>query len=209
MILEAIVTTQDSQGVLNIAPMGPRVDDDGGMRTFLLRPFQTSTTFHNLVATREGVLHVTDDALLLARAAIGEPLAPPRRPAEVVRGQVLTGACHYFEFRVQAIDDREPRASITAVTVAEGFLRPFFGWNRARHAVLEAAILATRVNILPDLEINAQLHQWELLVHKTGGADEHTAFDLLRRHIASAIAARDTAPTTAPTTAVSRIESAP
>ena len=36
-----------------------------------------------------------------------------------------------------------------AETVAEGRRRDFFGLNRAKHAVVEAAILATRVPLLP------------------------------------------------------------
>lgn len=183
MILEGIVTTQNAEGTLNIAPMGPCVDS--GMQRFILRPFQSSTTFRNLSAIPEGVLHVTDDALMLARAAIGLELDPPRRPADVVRGQILTSACRYYEFRVLRIDDVDERASIEAETVAHGDLRPFFGWNRAKHAVLEAAILATRVGILPQAEIRAQIERLQPWVNKTGGPDEHAAFALLLEHTAS------------------------
>ena len=69
MILEGIVTTLGPEGLLNVAPMGPQVDD--AMRRFVLRPYRTSTTYRNLKARGEGVLHVTDDVLLLARSAVG------------------------------------------------------------------------------------------------------------------------------------------
>src|SRR5262245_5476469 len=99
MILEGIVTTLAPDGAANIAPMGPRVE--AAMQRFLLRPFNTSQTYRNLKAHGEGVLHVTDDVLLLARAALGrvEP-PPPMVPAEKVRGQMLADACRYYEFRV-------------------------------------------------------------------------------------------------------------
>src|ERR1051326_177223 len=104
MILEGIVTTICPTGDVNIAPMGPRVDAD--MRRFWLRPFNTSTTYHNLRAHGEGVLHVTDDVLLLARAAIGRlTQLPPLMPAHAVRGWVLRDACRAYEFRVLNIDD--------------------------------------------------------------------------------------------------------
>ena len=74
MILEGIVTTLSPEGAVHIAPMGPHVD--AGMEHFLLRPFPTSQTYQNLVKHGEGVLHVTDDVLLLARAALG-PVEPP------------------------------------------------------------------------------------------------------------------------------------
>ena len=77
MILEGIVTTVSPDGRGQHRP-------DGAARRcrtcerFLLRPFPTSQTYRNLKAHGEGVLHVTDDVLLLARAALGpvEPLPP-------------------------------------------------------------------------------------------------------------------------------------
>src|SRR5262245_36307346 len=63
VILEGIVTTLNRDGVLNIAPMGPQVDADSSMARFILRPYRTATTYVNLKARGEGVLHVTDDVL--------------------------------------------------------------------------------------------------------------------------------------------------
>src|SRR5205807_5319880 len=99
--------------------MGPTVD--AAMQRFTLRPFPTSQTYHNLKAHGEGVLHVTDDVLLLARAALGpvEPL-PPLLPAARVRGFVLQDACRYYEFRVASIDEREERVRIEAEVVHSG-----------------------------------------------------------------------------------------
>jgi hypothetical protein len=161
--------------------MGPKVDAE--MRRFVLRPYQTSTTYRNLKVSGEGVLHVTDDVLLLARTAIGLEPDAESRPADVVRGRILTGACRYFEFRVVALDDRDPRTTIVAETVAEGRLRDFFGLNRAKHAVVEAAILATRTSFLPLDEIRADYRRLAVLVEKTGGADERTAFELLENYV--------------------------
>jgi hypothetical protein len=183
MILEGIVTTTSATGEINIAPMGPRVDAD--MKRFLLRPFNTSTTYHNLRAHGEGVLHVTDDVLLLARTALGllEPM-PTLMPARKVRGWVLSEACRFFEFRVVSIDDRDERISIDVEVVHRETLRDFFGFNRAKHAVLEAAILATRVHLLPIAEIDAEYRKLTVIVEKTGGEQEKAAFAFLRERLA-------------------------
>ncbi len=191
MILEGLVTTLSPSGELNVAPMGPRVEPE--MRRFVLRPYRSSTTYGNLKATGEGVLHVTDDVLLLARAAIGLPVDVPTREADAVRGRILTTACRYFEFRVVDLDDREDRTTIVAQTVAEGRFRDFFGLNRAKHAVVEAAILATRVEFLPLTEILAEYRKLAVLVEKTGGPDEHEAFKLLLEHVRDAARARGVA----------------
>ena len=111
MILEGIVTTQDPAGAVNVAPMGPIVDET--MTTLWLRPFQTSQTFRNLRAVPSGVFHVVDDVLLLAQAAIGRlPPAPPTFPAKEVPGVVLAQACRWYEFHVDTIDDSKERAEI-------------------------------------------------------------------------------------------------
>ncbi len=110
MILEGIVTTQNAEGRLNIAPMGPIVQ--GGFERLVLRPFQTST-YQNLKRQSCGVFHVVDDALLLARVAIDcwdEP--PPTFPAQKIPGAVLQSACRWYEFEALSLDDREARVKI-------------------------------------------------------------------------------------------------
>jgi uncharacterized protein len=183
MILEGIVTTISPGGEVNIAPMGPHVD--GAMDRFLLRPFPTSQTYRNLKAHGEGVLHVTDDVLLLARAALGpvEP-PPPLRPAARVRGAVLQDACRFYEFRVRASDERDQRVRLEADVVHAGRLRDFFGFNRAKHAVVEAAILATRTDFLPLAEIEAEYRKWAVVIDKTGSEQERQAFAFLTEHVA-------------------------
>jgi hypothetical protein len=181
MILEGIVTTLNADGTVNVAPMGPRVDSD--MTHFLLRPFPTAQTYRNLKAHGEGVLHVTDDVLLLARAALGAA-APALVPAEKVRGFVLADCCRWYEFRVASFDEREERVGIVAEVVYSGRRRDFFGFNRAKHAVVEAAILATRTDFLPLADIEAEFRKLAIIVAKTGGPAEHEAMAFLQAHVA-------------------------
>ncbi len=185
MILEGIVTTISPAGTLNVAPMGPSVEER--MERFALRPFRTADTYRNLKAHGEGVLHVTDDVLLLAKAALGpvEPMPEVER-ASAVLGYVLRDACRYYEFVVRAIDDRDERVTIEAEVVHSGRLRDFFGFNRAKHAVLEAAILATRTAFLPLDDIAAEYRKLAVIVQKTGGPQEHAAFALLEEHVRAA-----------------------
>jgi hypothetical protein len=182
MILEGIVTTQSPEGEINVAPMGPQVTP--AMDRLVLRPFRTAHTYQNLKAHGEGVFHVTDDVLLLARTAVGTvtPL-PPMMPAQQVRGSVLLGACRYYEFRVLSLDDREERSRFEALVVHSGRLRDFAGFNRGKHAVLEAAILATRISLLPLPDIEAEFRKLSVIVEKTGGAQEKEAFAFLTEYV--------------------------
>ncbi len=182
MIVEGVVTSLSPAGKLNIAPMGPRVEGD--FVRLVLRPFKSSTTFRNLKETYCGVFHVVDTIDLLARAALGQMVEfPATRPASRITGRILADCCRWFEFRVTELDLSSERSLMTAEIVAQGEQRPFFGFNRARHAVLEAAILATRVHLLPQADIASQIVVLKSAVVKTGGVAETEAFDMLHSYI--------------------------
>jgi uncharacterized protein len=188
VILEGVVTTLSMEGVLNVAPMGPKFGRDP--RRFVLRPYKTSTTYRNLKARGEGVLHVTDDVLLIARGAVGMLPTLESRAASIVRGRILETTGRYHEFRVLDLQDQTDRTTILVESVTEGHLSELFGLNRAKHAVVEAAILATRLDFLPIEEILADYDRLAILVQKTGGADERLAFGLLLDRVQSVARSR-------------------
>ena len=182
MIIEGIVTTRSDDGQLNVAPMGPLTRPS--LDRLTLRPFQTSTTCQNLRAHPEGVFHVIDDVRLIARGAIGQwDREPETFPAETVQGDVLRGTCQWYEFRLEESDFESERTTLHAHVTHQGALRPFVGFNRARFAVIEAAILATRLHLIPRDEINHDLQRLEVLVQKTAGPIEREAFGLIERYI--------------------------
>ena len=84
------------------------------------------------------------------------------------------------------MDASGQRVRMQAEVVAAHRLRDFFGFNRAMHAVVEAAILATRTALLPREEIAREYEKLAVLVEKTGGPREREAFALLRRYVDSA-----------------------
>jgi hypothetical protein len=185
LILEGLVTTRNADGSPQISPMGPIVDE--AMERLILRPFQTSTTFANLARDGRGVFHVTDDVLLLATAAVGQPdPLPPLLPAHGGAGFIIADACRWYAFEVRSIDTSQPRTTIVADVVDRGRIRDFFGFNRAKHAVVEAAILATRIGILPRDEIEQEFARLAVLVEKTGGPRERQAFEFLQTYVGRA-----------------------
>jgi uncharacterized protein len=190
-LLEGIVTTLSDDGSPHIAPMGPIVDAE--FNWLLLRPFRTSVTFANLNRSGQGVLHVTDDVELLARAAVGRIEQMPRLVrAESIDGVILADACRWYAFRIESLDDREERTKIVARVVDRGNVREFFGFNRAKHAVVEAAILATRIGLLDADHIRSELARLAVLVEKTGGRQERQAFEFLQSYVEETLAKRST-----------------
>jgi hypothetical protein len=186
MIIEGLMTTANPDGTANVSPMGPRVaaEEAADWTRLVVRPFRTSTTYANLKRTGRGVFHVTDDVEMIAAGAIGRLTAPPLRRTEAGLF-ILEGACRWYALEVACLEDADERTTIEMRVVERGTQREFFGLNRAKHAVVEAAILATRLHLIPREEIERQLKALRPLIEKTGGSAEHRAFALLTEFIAA------------------------
>ncbi len=197
MIIETIVTTMDMEGTVNCAPMGVEWDPDRAGTPIVLKPFLETATYRNVTATRTAVVNLIDDVRVFARAAISNPVYPTM-PAAVVRGVVLADACSWRELEVTAIDSTPPRSRIETAVVHHGRRRDFIGFNRARHAVLETAIYATRVHMLARELLLGELDRLQVIVDKTAGPRELEAMSLLSDYIRGRLAAAaGEAPTTA------------
>ncbi|PYO15788.1 MAG: DUF447 domain-containing protein [Gemmatimonadetes bacterium] len=185
VIIESILTTLDALGTANFAPMGV----EWGEREIVIKPFVETTTFHNLRDTGAAVVNLTDDVMLFARGAISTARFPTL-PAAVVPGVVLEAACSWREVEVRSLDATPPRARIVTAVAHQGFRREFLGFNRARHAVLEAAILATRTHLLPAGQIRDEFARLQVIVDKTAGPREREAMALLTEYVRTAPAGR-------------------
>jgi hypothetical protein len=181
-VIETVVTTINPDGSVNCGAMGV----EWGEARIVIKPYRGTRTLRNLRATGVAVVNLTDDILLFSQAALGDP-QPPTRPAASVEGAVLDDACSWREVRVEAIDDDAERALVTAAVVARGTGREFLGLNRARHAVLEASILASRVRLLPADDIRAELRRLQPLVDKTAGPREREAMAYVSDHLRTAV----------------------
>lgn len=182
VIVETIVTSVAPDGAVNCAPMGVEWDE----AAIALKPFLDTATYRNLTTTGAAVVHLIDDVRVFARAAISNPTYPTV-PAEVVDGVVLVACCSWREVEVRSVDSTPPRSRIETAVVHRGVKREFIGFNRARHAVLEAAIYATRVHLLPRPFLESELERLRVIVEKTAGPHEFEAMTLLTDHIRAAL----------------------
>jgi hypothetical protein len=183
LIIESLLTTADAEGGVNVAPMGV----EWGETEIVIKPFVDTTTFRNLSSTGAAVVNLTDDVLLFAQAVTGDPAVLNARtaPAAKIRGVILDAALAWREVEVVSIDATPPRSRIVTRVVHRGQRGEFPGINRARHAVLEAAILATRTHLIPPAELAADLARLQLIVDKTAGPREVAAMAQVRDFIAA------------------------
>jgi len=184
VIVETIVTTRNAAGVVNVAPMGvewePLQDDS----RIVLKPFLETATYRNVTATGTAIINLVDDVRIFARAAISNP-SYETVPAVAIPGAVLADCCAWREVRVSRVDSTPPRSRIDTTVIHRGSHRDFIGFNRACHAVLETAIYATRVHMLPREFLESELQRLQVIVHKTAGPREFEAMALLADYIRS------------------------
>jgi len=182
-LIETVVTTTGPDGVVNCAAMGVR----WGEEELVFWPFDATRTLRNLRGHGEAVVHLTDDVLLFVEAALGHP-RPAMHPATVIDGSVIGDANAWREVivtEITATADDTPRSEVRARVVASGTgARQPLGLCRARHAAVEASILASRLKWLGAEHVRAELTRLQELVDKTAGPRERAAMDYVRRHVA-------------------------
>jgi len=181
-LIETVVTTTGTDGVVNCAAMGVR----WGEEELVFWPFDTTRTLRNLRLHGEAVVHLTDDVLLFVQSALGQP-RPAMRPARAIAGSVIDDAHAWREVVVTEIAPASgdtPRSRVRARVVASGTgTRQPLGLCRARHAAVEASILASRMRWLGADHVRAELSRLQELVDKTAGPRERAAMDYVRRYV--------------------------
>jgi len=178
MIWETIVTTVSGAGSVHIAPMGVR-ESDGRV---LLSPFRPSTTLDNLLSTRCAAVNLTDDVRVFAGCLTGRRDWPTLR-CQSVDCQRLGGALAHRELRLAHVEDDDQRPQLHCDVVFEQSHRPFRGFNRAQAAVIEAAILVSRLHLLPPGKVDDEMRYLAIAIEKTAGAAEREAWSWLADHI--------------------------
>jgi len=180
MILEGILTTQSTDGGMHVSPIGPHVDR--ALASWVLKPFQSSQTFANLRSHSKAVFHVIDDGLLMVQSVLGRcnpPYASPAAQFHPDCGWVLQQACRAIPLSIQSWDLSKERATATCQAGNWIEQRPFWGWNRAAHSLLELAILISRRGMLPPETLASEWERHRIIIEKTAGDRELLALELI------------------------------
>lgn len=173
-IHEVIVTTLDEAGSPHSAPMGIR--EVNGY--FLVKPFKPSTTYDNLKRHRQCTINYIDDVRVFAGALTGRRQWPTL-PCHRIEGAYLEQALAHSELELTRFDDDEPRACFYGQVLEEVVHAPFRGFNRAQNAVIEAAILVSRLGMLPEQKIREEIQYLKIAIDKTAGDREQEAWHWL------------------------------
>ena len=179
VIYETVVTTLSAEGVPHIAPMGVRYQDNH----VVLMPFRPSATHDNIVATGQAVLNVVIDTRIFAGCVTGRR-DWPGLPAERIRGVRLAAALSHVELRLAERLDDAQRPVLKLDRVHEVQHGAFAGINRAQAAVIEGAVLVSRLHMLPREKVSTEMAYLQIAIDKTAGPEEHEAWGWLQHAVA-------------------------
>ncbi len=180
MIRETIVTTASADGRVHIAPIGIIADGEG----WIIAPFRPSTTLDNLRDVPFAVANYTDDVRVFAGCLTGRH-DWPTVPAEEIAVPRLQDALAHAELAVVRVSDDPQRPRYHCRVVRTVSHAPFGGLNRAKAAVVEAAILVSRLEFLPREKVEQELAYLEIAINKTAGPAEKEAWCWLMERVRS------------------------
>lgn len=177
-IRESIVTTVDRAGKVHIAPIGIIAEREG----WVIAPFRPSVTLDNLAQVPVAVASYTDDVRIFAGCLTGRK----DWPTVAVDGYPvprIEAALAHSVLEVQSVSDDPVRPRHFCRVAREATHAPFTGFNRAKAAVLELAILASRLGMLPREKIEAEIAYLRIAIEKTAGPHEQEAWAWLMQRV--------------------------
>jgi uncharacterized protein len=178
LIRETIVVTADAADVPHIAPLGLIAEGEH----WIIAPFRPSTTLENLRVRPFAVANLTDDARVFAGCLTGRRDWPLTRAGA---GYRLAETLSHWELEVVETRDHAERPRFLCRVANRSAHAAFDGFNRAFAAVVEAAVLASRLDFLPPAEIEAEFARLKIVVGKTAGPREFEAFGWLEAKVAA------------------------
>lgn len=174
MIYETIITSLDNQNNPNVAPFGIQLQDG----LVVISPYKPSVTLDNILATQHAVMNLTDDVRVFA-GALTRRQAWTLLPATKITGVRLAEVLVHKELKLVKVNDDDLRPQLFFEVLHEEQHESFKGFNRAQAAVIELAVLASRLQMLPKDKVMSEFNYLKIAIDKTAGERELQAWGWL------------------------------
>jgi hypothetical protein len=182
MIHEVIVTTISNKGTVHIAPMGIRFID----KQVIISPFKPSTTLNNIIENNIATINFIDDvrvfAGIVSRYKKDWELSA-RTDLDIVPNLTLTNT--FYNVAVNEYQEDDKRPNIICDIKNSEIIKPFLGFNRAQFSVIEAAVLLSRLGMIPMEKIDREIEYLKIGIDKTAGPHELEAWGWIQDKILS------------------------
>ncbi len=181
MIFETIISTINKKGDVNFAPFGIKRNKN----FIFISPYIPSTTLTNLTQSKQAVINYIDDSSFFIGCIIGKKKFKKKK-CKKIKGYFLKEALAHDEVLVESIKEDSVRPTFKCRIIEKGNHKRFEGFNRARCSLIEACILASRVNILETKQLLAELNSLTNSIKKTAGVSEQKSWNLIKKYILNA-----------------------
>lgn len=178
MIFETVIVSSDNKNIPHVTPFGIRYEGE----QIIISPFKPSKTLNNIMTTKVASMNVTDDVRVFAGALTN------RQPwqlesTEDIKGFRLRDCLMHIELRLSAVREDDVRPQLVMTQVKKQHHRDFNGFNRAQAAVIELAVLTSRLHMLSRKKIQSELKYLQIAIDKTAGEKEQEAWSWLTEKI--------------------------
>ena len=178
-VRETIVTTKNLDNSVKVSPLGIYID-----RNILkIRPFKPSASLDNILRNKSGVINYIDDVRIFASCIIKKKINIDFLETNTIDCFRIKDAVSHTEFIVENIDEDSKRPTIICKPVNEEIHRMYYGFNRAKSAVIELCILASRLGIIDNKKIDDEIKYLQIAINKTAGSNEAEAWEWLLDYI--------------------------
>ncbi|HEY0561964.1 MAG TPA: DUF447 domain-containing protein [Methylophilus sp.] len=174
MIFETIITTVDLEGNAHVSPFGIRQQEG----FVIIAPYKPSTTLQNILTTNYAVMNLSDDVRIFA-GAVARKQHYELVATKSVNGYRLANTLAHQELILDKVIYDELRPELWMRVVYAENHQPFAGFNRAQAAVIELAVLASRLAMLPQEKVIAEMRYLQIAIDKTAGEHELQAWQWL------------------------------
>ena len=194
---EVIITTIDNNGKSNAAPFGLRVLEDNEV---FLRIFEGGTTIKNIKEKEEFIVNVTTDPLMFTLATTNtipdEYLTRiSNKTATNDELVYLTDADAYFicevknlkealrEDEIKSSDVNYIKSEVIELNIKNKCVKPM---NRAIHALIEALVNYSRINIVDEDTREYFLERFlesERIIKRVGNEEEKESIQILKENL--------------------------
>ena len=178
MIIETIVSTLDNHGKVNFSPFGIKKNKN----QIHISPYIPSRTLLNLESTKCAVVNYTDNTSFFVDCIIGNKKFKKKK-CRKFPGFFLENCFGYEQVRVKKIIKDKLRPTFICKIDKSFQIKNYEGHNRAKASIIEACILASRVNLLDKKKILTEINYLSISVEKTAGFLEKKSWKKILKFI--------------------------
>tara|TARA_E500000331_G_C17123822_1_gene655064 strand:- start:403 stop:972 length:570 start_codon:yes stop_codon:yes gene_type:complete len=178
-VRETIVTSKNSDNTIKVSPLGIYIYND----VLKIKPFKPSASLENLLRNKSGVINYVDDVRIFASCITKKKINIDFVKVDKINCSRIKNSVSHTEFIVEQIEDDELRPTLICKPVNEKIHRMYYGFNRAKSAVIELCILASRLGIIEEKKIKEEIKYLKIAIEKTAGENELEAWSWLLSYI--------------------------